>query len=75
MTRKRKRTFDANGICKEAARNKSAAGLRNLGRGSAEAEAEWRRQIAIMPDDTRDLTARVFGDPIPGDPRRHWLNG
>jgi hypothetical protein len=34
---------------------------------------DWAARIAEMPDDTRDFTARYFGDPIPDDPRRHWL--
>ena len=27
---------------------------------------EWQNRVAEIPDDTRDLTARVFGDPLPG---------
>jgi len=30
------------------------------------AKLEAQRQLAHLPADTRDLTARVFGDPLPG---------
>lgn len=33
-------------------------------------DAEAR--LAEIPDDTRNFTAQMFGDPIPGDPRRPW---
>lgn len=33
-------------------------------------EAEYLHAISLIPPDTRDLTARFFGDPIPGDTRR-----
>ncbi|TJU85586.1 MAG: hypothetical protein E5Y10_24510 [Mesorhizobium sp.] len=29
-------------------------------------------RLAAIPADTRNLTQRICGDPIPGDPRRHW---
>lgn len=31
---------------------------------------ELARRKALVPVDTRDLTARICGDPIPNDPRR-----
>jgi hypothetical protein len=31
---------------------------------------DWYARLAEIPDDTRDLTARVLGDPIPNDRRR-----
>lgn len=31
---------------------------------------ELMRRLALIPPDTRDLTARICGDPIPNDPRR-----
>ena len=31
---------------------------------------ELARRLALIPIDTRDLTARICGDPIPNDPRR-----
>lgn len=31
---------------------------------------ELRARKALIPPDTRSLTARLLGDPIPGDPRR-----
>jgi len=31
---------------------------------------ELKRRKALIPEDRRDFTARFFGDPIPGDPRR-----
>lgn len=30
-------------------------------------------RLAEIPPDTRDLTGILCGDPIPNDPRRHWL--
>jgi hypothetical protein len=43
---------------------KKAAGLQmNSGRS---AEADALRLMALIPPDTHDLTARVFGDPLPG---------
>lgn len=47
----------------------SMNGIR-LGEGVRLSADELRRRRALIPDDTRDLTGRVFGDPIPGDPRR-----
>ena len=32
---------------------------------------DWSARLAEIPRDTRTLTARIFGDPIPNDPRRH----
>lgn len=34
---------------------------------------DWLARLAEIPDDTRDLTARVLGDPLPGDQRRRRL--
>jgi hypothetical protein len=34
---------------------------------------DWAARIAEIPDDKRSLTARVFGDPIPGDQRRRRI--
>jgi hypothetical protein len=31
---------------------------------------ELRERLSLVPKDTRDLTGRLFGDPIPNDPRR-----
>jgi hypothetical protein len=36
---------------------------------------DWYARLAEMPDDTRDLTARVLGDPIPNDRRRRRSDG
>lgn len=61
--RKRQRKIDE--IAAAAA--KRAAGLnRHVGKRGTLMEAEWKRQMAEIPDDTRDLTARTFGDPLPG---------
>lgn len=32
--------------------------------------ADIEARLAEIPRDTRSLTGRLFGDPIPGDPRR-----
>jgi hypothetical protein len=29
-------------------------------------------KLSEIPADTRDLTGKLLGDPIPGDPRRGW---
>lgn len=36
-------------------------------------KADAAARLAEIPPDTRSLTARMFGDPIPGDPRRARL--
>lgn len=36
-------------------------------------QEDWFARLAEIPDDTRDLTARVLGDPIPNDKRRRQL--
>lgn len=67
-----------NRVQRERDTTRREAGIRYLGRCSREADAEWKRQLALMPRDTRDLTGRLMGDPIPGDPRRalaHLANG
>lgn len=35
-------------------------------------ERQLAAHLAMIPEDTRDLTGRAFGDPIPGDRRRTW---
>lgn len=40
-----------------------------------EIRADAAARLAEIPPDTRDLTGIMFGDPIPGDPRRYWLHG
>lgn len=52
---------------KEMSRLRRAAGLTfHAGHHGTQVEADWRRQMAAMPHDTRDLTARIMGDPLPG---------
>lgn len=36
-------------------------------------EAEYRHALSLIPPDTRDLTARLCGDPLPGDTRRNLI--
>lgn len=36
-------------------------------------EEELAKRLALIPEDTRDLTGRMFGDPIPGDRRRKCI--
>ena len=38
--------------------------------GARLSKEELARRRALIPEDTRDFTARFCGDPIPGDPRR-----
>ena len=54
---------------REAAAAKRAAGLARLV-DSPGVNADALKRSAEIPADTRCLTARLFGDPIPGDPRR-----
>lgn len=51
-------------IEREASASKRAAGLGHL--TSRRTEGDWIRLRDEIPADTRDLTARVFGDPLPG---------
>lgn len=36
---------------------------------------ELAERLALVPQDTRDNTARLLGDPIPGDKRRELFPG
>lgn len=62
-------------VNREMSNAKCEAGIRYLGSRSKDADAGWMRQMEMMPRDTRDLTGRLLGDPVPGDPRRPWLQG
>lgn len=56
--------------CREMAAAKKAAGLRGMaGRINLEELAKRRGEI---PDDNRNLTVVVMGDPIINDPRCPW---
>lgn len=58
---------------REVSNAKKAAGIRyHAGHGNSQAEQGFARQIALMPRDTRSITALVLGDPVPGDPRCPW---
>jgi hypothetical protein len=52
-------------INREASAAKQAAGLRYLSSGRG-ADESALRLMEMIPPDTRDLTARLFGDPLPG---------
>lgn len=42
---------------------------------SPEVKASLVERMKLIPNrETRSLTARIAGDPIPNDPRRPWLN-
>ncbi len=57
---------------REASAAKMAAGIQQtFGRVKA---AEIEAKLSEIPVDTRGLTARLMGDPIPNDPRRPWRN-
>lgn len=51
---------------REVSARKKAAGLTYLAGRGAQAHRDWLRQIPLMPADTRNLTARICGDPLPG---------
>jgi hypothetical protein len=62
-----------------AARNRARAEANNKRRRAAvvsrAAEEAWRGRCPVAPDDTRSMTARLCGDPLPGrsalDNERH----
>jgi hypothetical protein len=58
--------------CANDLRESEATGFRSLNRVTPE---DWAARLAEIPEDTRDLTARVFGDPIPNDRRRRRNEG
>ena len=54
-------------VQREMSAAKKAAGLTyHAGHRETEAERGWRQQLPFIPNDTRGLTARVCGDPLPG---------
>lgn len=55
---------------KEVSAAKRATGQRYG--GSRIDERVVAARLAEIPEDTRSLTARMMGDPIPNDPRRPW---
>lgn len=58
---------------RESSAAKKASGFRyNEGARAHQADEGWQSQIALMPRDTRSITATVLGDPVPGDPRCPW---
>ena len=71
---KRRKARRKQAINREVSAAKAAAGIRFLGKASKQTEQDWRRQMEIRVEDTRSLTGQILGDPIPGDPRRPWLN-
>lgn len=63
QARRKAQALRHNAMMREASRNKIAAGAQFASRiTSAEIEA----RLAEIPADTRTLTARTFGDPLPG---------
>ncbi len=53
---------DRNLMCRELAKSKAAAGVTNLG-GRVDAAVAAAR---LAETDTRNLTQRICGDPLPG---------
>lgn len=75
MSKSSRENFKArrNAMQREVSNAKKAAGIRyHAGHGNSQAEQGFAQQIALMPRDTRSITALVLGDPIKNDPRRHW---
>ena len=50
---------------REVSAARTAAGLRFMV-GRIEVDEQARKLMAFIPTDTRDLTARICGDPLPG---------
>ncbi len=40
---------------------------------SSRSKEDVEARLAEIPPDTRSPSAILLGDPIPNDPRRHWL--
>lgn len=55
---------------KEGAAGRKAAGLPSGNFGRLRMD-EIEARLAEIPDDTRDLTGRMFGDPLPGRSSLH----
>jgi len=55
---------------REIAAATKSAGLRHAATFSV-TRMDFEARLAEIPKDDRGLTARLMGDPIPGDPRRH----
>lgn len=55
-----------NQLTKEASAMRRAAGLHHDEAGNRLPPQEIARRRRAVPADTRDLTARFFGDPLPG---------
>jgi len=56
---------------REASAAKKAAGLRNISTTTV-TKMDYEARLAEIPADTRSLTGRICGDPIPNDMRRPW---
>lgn len=60
-------TRRVNVMTKEMAAARRAAGLvRVADQHACAAHRDWLRQLPLIPDDTRSLSARLLGDPLPG---------
>lgn len=53
-------------LLKEETAAKRKASLQYIGNRTDSANIGWIEQLTRMPQDTRTLTARFFGDPLPG---------
>ena len=53
-------------INREMSASRKAAGLTQHVTKNNQAERDWLRLVSLIPKDTRDVTARIFGDPLPG---------
>lgn len=53
--------------------SRSPAAEPHLADRSTTAKLDALKRLAEIPPDTRDLTGILCGDPIPNDPRRHWV--
>lgn len=49
-------------IEREASASRRAAGITKL--SGRQTDADWQRLRAFIPEDTRGLTGRMFGDPV-----------
>lgn len=72
LARQRKQQLRREVEVKAMSAAKKAAGIPMYQPSASLAERDWKRQLELMPEDRRSLTARMFGDPIGNDPRTPW---
>lgn len=65
----RNKMLKARAMEKEMSRSRSVVGRLS---DNVDLKRDVEQRLAEIPEDTRGITGRVFGDPIPNDPRCPW---